>query len=93
MDAVLTPKNDTETKQKTLPLFKVIVHNDDVNTMDHVVRVFIQLFHFDVQEAIEKMLKVHNEGLCIVKIEPKEHAELHQEQLTSFSLSATIEEA
>jgi ATP-dependent Clp protease adapter protein ClpS len=46
-------------------------------------------FERAVCEAI--MLEAHRNGVALCTIEPLEQAELHRDQLISFSLIATIE--
>ena len=74
-----------------LPRYRVLLHNDDRNTMDHVVRSLMRVFGFpkDICERI--MLEAHEKGVALCAVEPLEQAELHREQLISFSLVATIE--
>ena len=42
--------------------YKVIIHNDDVTTMEFVVYVIEKLFSISLQKAIKIMLNVHNNG-------------------------------
>ena len=82
----------TATSETThIPLYKVILHNDDVNTMEHVVKVLMQVFKFERYICEEIMMEAHRNGLAVCRIEPLERAELHRDQLRSFSLTATIE--
>lgn len=74
-----------------IPLYKVLLHNDDVNTMEHVVKVLMQVFRFDRQKCEMIMMEAHGEGVALCAVEPLEQAELHRDQLISFSLIATIE--
>jgi len=74
-----------------MPLYKVLLHNDDVNSMEHVVKALRQVFKFDEQECIRIMVEAHNNGLALCAVEPLEQAELHRDQLISFSLVATVE--
>lgn len=74
-----------------MPLYKVLLHNDDRNTMEHVVRSLRQVFKFDEQECMRIMIEAHQKGLALCIVEPLEQAELHRDQLASFSLAATIE--
>ena len=90
MPATVTD-NKTDQKTRLMPLFRVLLHNDDVNSMDHVCRALVEVFRFDIPEAAAIMLEAHTNGVALVKTEPLELAELHQEQLQSFSLIATIE--
>ena len=85
----------TETPKKTPPKalkpWKVIVHNDDINTYEHVIVSFMQIVKMDPKVALEKTIEVDKQGLSIVAITHKEHAELLQEQLVSCRLTVTIE--
>jgi ATP-dependent Clp protease adaptor protein ClpS len=76
---------------RLLPMYKVIVHNDDVNSMDHVVLSLIDVFKMEPQQAIDIMLEAHKTGAALCQVEPLEPAELHRDQLVSHSLTATIE--
>ena len=78
-------------KPKALKQWKVIVHNDDVNTYEHVIKCFMNIVYLDLETAYKKTVEVDKEGLSIVAITHKEKAELLQEQLKSLSLTVTIE--
>lgn len=74
-----------------MPRYKVLLHNDDVNSMDHVVKALRQVFKFDLEECVRIMIEAHDRGIALCTVEPLEQAELHRDQLRSFSLVATIE--
>jgi ATP-dependent Clp protease adaptor protein ClpS len=74
-----------------IPRFKVLLHNDDKNSMDHVVKALEQVFRFGLPECERIMREAHRNGVALCTIEPLEQAELHRDQLESFSLIATIE--
>lgn len=76
-----------------LPLYRVLLHNDDVNTMEHVVSVLMRVFRFERPECERIMWEAHRSGVALCTVEPLEQAELHRDQLLSFSLTATIEPA
>src|SRR5512136_2774084 len=79
-------------KQRThIPRYKVLIHNDDVNTMDHVVGVLMRVFKLERQACERIMVEAHKNGLALCAVEPFEQAELHRDQLRSFSLVSTIE--
>ncbi len=80
-----------ESRTAHIPLYKVLLHNDDVNTMDHVVRSLMKVFRFDRQACELIMIEAHREGAALCTIEPLEQAELHRDQLRTLSLTATIE--
>lgn len=94
MTALPSTKPGTAAEQRTtyLPLYKVLLHNDDRNTMEHVVKVLMQVFKFERPECERIMLEAHLTGVALCAVEPLEQAELHRDQLQSFSLSATIEQ-
>ena len=46
--------------------YKVIMHNDDVTTMDFVVMVLTDVFFKTQEEAERLMLEIHNNGAAIV---------------------------
>ena len=78
-------ENDAETGSKTdyVKRSKIIYHNDDVTTFDFVALSLIRFFGKSLEEASELTLKVHNEGLAIVAVLPREAAELKRDQVVS----------
>jgi ATP-dependent Clp protease adaptor protein ClpS len=84
-------QDDKPTPSKPLPMWKVIVHNDDINTFEHVIKTFMEIVHLEAEDAVKRTMEVHHEGLSIVTVSHKEKAEFIQEQLTSKSLTVTIE--
>ena len=54
----------TERVRKTSPRYKVLLHNDPVNTMDYVVITLRQILpQLTEQDAISVMLETHNTGV------------------------------
>jgi ATP-dependent Clp protease adaptor protein ClpS len=83
-----------ETLRRLLPPFRVVLHNDDHNSMDHVVRSLLRSVpSLTVERAAEIMLEAHNHGQATVIVCPKEAAEHYREGLESCGLTATIEPA
>lgn len=56
-------------------LYKVIMHNDNITTMDFVVQILVDVFHKNVEDASEIMMKIHTQGKEICGIYPREIAE------------------
>ena len=83
----------TRAEQDTLhiPLYKVLLHNDDHNSMEHVINALKQTFKFEVGECERIMMEAHQNGIALCAVEPLEQAEHHRDQLNSFSLISTIE--
>lgn len=64
---------DAETE--LAPLFRVIVHNDDVTPMDFVVKILTSIFLLAQPNALEVMLIAHYRGMAYVQTLPKTEAE------------------
>jgi ATP-dependent Clp protease adaptor protein ClpS len=83
-----------ETLKRLLPPYRVILHNDDHNTMGHVVRSLIQCVpSLSPEDAHAIMMEAHEHGHATVITCPKEQAEHYRDRLESCSLTATIEKA
>lgn len=83
-----------ETLKRLLPPYSVILHNDDHNSMDHVVRSLVRSVPSLTTERAEQiMLEAHLRGQAAVITCPKEAAEHYREKLESCGLTATIERA
>jgi len=79
-------------------MYDVIMLNDDVTTMDFVVRVLIRVFHKSREIAQSLMMKIHLEGSAVVGTYSKDIAE-SKAQLTmqlakaeGFPLQVTVKE-
>lgn len=68
-------QEETVEKQSLIPMYMVILHNDDVTPMDFVVTVLLRFFISDQEKAQEVMMTAHNEGQAIVAVMPLERAE------------------
>lgn len=85
---------DEETLKRVLPPYRVVLHNDDVNDMNYVVKALVRSVPALTRErAAEIMLETHNHGQATVIVCPKETAEMYRERLESCGLTATIEPA
>ena len=85
---------DEETLTRLLPPYRVILHNDDHNSMEHVVRSLLKCVpSLTAEEAIEIMFTAHHGGQATVIECPKEAAEHYRDSLESCGLTATIEPA
>jgi len=80
-------------KPKKLPPFKVLLHNDDVNTFEHVIQSIVSLTTLTPQEAVLRAIEAHEAGLALLLMTHRERAELYTEQFTTFGITTTIEPA
>lgn len=88
------PAEETRTREltETLPPYRVVLHNDDHNSMDHVVESLLKsISNLSRERAGEIMLEAHGNGQATAATCPLELAELYRERLESFGLTATIE--
>lgn len=99
------PQSDSSTRirPKVRPYkkpnkWRVILHNDDVTTMDFVVRLLKEVFGKSTEDAMTIMLKVHEEGSGTAGIYSKDLAETkmlksrEMARAEGFPLKITIEE-
>jgi len=74
-----------------LPPYRVILHNDDVNTFDHVIRTIVRLTPLSEEEAAQRTMEAHQTGSSLLLVTHKERAELYVEQFASCNLTVTCE--
>ncbi|NOS99028.1 MAG: ATP-dependent Clp protease adaptor ClpS [Phycisphaerales bacterium] len=82
---------ETRPAARMLPPYRVLLHNDDVNDMMHVVRVIVELTPLSTDEAIERMFEAHQTGVALLVVTHRERAELYCEQFQTFEMTATME--
>lgn len=90
------PRTDDEVRQllRLLPRYRVLLHNDDYNTMDHVVMALMRIIGgMEAERAYQIMLDAHLHGVAEVITCPKEVAEHYRDGLQGYALTATIEPA
>ena len=77
MNLQITPEIESteETKTELEPLYRVIIHNDDVTPMDFVVNVLTSIFCLSQSGAMDTMLVAHFNGAAYVQTLPKAEAE------------------
>jgi ATP-dependent Clp protease adaptor protein ClpS len=80
------------TVRKHAPNYKVLLHNDDFNSMEHVVQTLIQTIPGMSQpQAISIMMEAHTNGMALVITCTMEHAEFYCETLRGHGLTCTME--
>lgn len=86
---ITTP--ETRTRKRLLPPYKVLLHNDDVNSFEHVILTILKLTPLDETEAIEKTIEAHETGVALLLVTNRERAELYCEQFATYKLKVTCE--
>lgn len=80
------------TQRKPMPMYRVLLHNDDFTPMEYVVEVLVKTIPaMQPPQARDIMMEAHNEGTAVVIVVPKEHAEFYKEQLQVHGLTSSIE--
>lgn len=90
---------ETSTEVRQPKLYKVLLHNDNSTTMDFVVMVLATIFHKNMQQSIEIMLAIHQEGQGIAGspytkeiAEEKTSETMELARANGYPLTATFEE-
>ncbi|MCC6361814.1 MAG: ATP-dependent Clp protease adaptor ClpS [Phycisphaerales bacterium] len=89
--AIPIAEPEVQVKEKILPPYKVVLHNDDVNTFEHVILSILRLTPLKEEEAIERTIEAHETGVAVLLVTTRERAELYVEQFTSCGLIVTCE--
>jgi len=82
---------ETRIDEATDTPWNVVVHNDPINLMTYVTRVFQKVFGYSRERAEKHMLEVHHEGRSVVWSVARETAEVYVQHLHGHLLLATLE--
>ncbi len=91
-------EQDLDLKLDEPRMFKVLLLNDDVTTMDFVVEVLMDIFHYDIDSASRIMLEIHHLGRGVCGVYTEEIALSKQRQVmqaaakANFPLKVELEE-
>jgi ATP-dependent Clp protease adaptor protein ClpS len=91
VEGATRPQTVPEQQTSTLPPYRVILHNDDVNTFEHVIRTLLELTPLKEPEAVARTIEAHETGCSLLLVTHKERAELYVEQFASKRLTVTCE--
>lgn len=80
------------TARKHAPRYRVLLHNDDHNSMEYVVQALVKtVASLTIPQAVDIMMQAHTSGTALVITCAQEHAEFYSESLQTQGLSSTIE--
>ena len=91
-------ESDVDVLDVQIPMYRVVLYNDDYTTFDFVIDILKQVFLKSEQEAKKITLSVHQKGKGIAGHYPKEIAdmkviEVHKRaESAGFPLRAGVEE-
>ena len=82
----------SSTTRNHAPRYRVLLHNDEYNTMEFVVQTLITTVpSLSQPQAVSIMMEAHTNGFALVITCAQEHAEFYCETLKNHGLSSTIE--
>lgn len=76
---------EAKSKLKRPPLYRVLLLNDDYTTMDFVVHILQNIFHMSSEKAAQVMRHVHQKGVGVCGVYPREIAESKVEQVLQYA--------
>ena len=92
MSTEVIEKPSSVTIRKPAPRYRVLLHNDDFNSMEYVVQTLMQTVSGMTQpQAVNIMMEAHTNGMALVITCALEPAEFYCETLRNHGLSSTIE--
>ena len=94
--AAAAPRTEADVREflRLLPRYRVVLYNDDHNTMDHVVSSLLRCVPSLIPTVAERiMMEAHTTGHANVISCLKEQAEYYCERLQICGLTATVEPA
>ena len=89
--SVLDRQSESKTERKNSPLYKVILHDDPVNTIEFVVKAVHHVMGYSRERSIKITMEVHTTGSSVVTVCDFEPAEHYCESFKSLGLTSTIE--
>ncbi|MBI4581425.1 MAG: ATP-dependent Clp protease adaptor ClpS [Planctomycetes bacterium] len=87
----LPRRSPAPSKPRTLPPWRVLLHNDDVNVIDDVVKTLRKLTPLTKEDAVLRALEAHEKGVALLLVTHQERAELYVEQFASCNVTVTAE--
>ena len=91
MPSLDCPEKETLEESALDEPWNVVVHNDPVNLMSYVTKIFIKILGFSLEKAEQHMMEVHKKGRSIVWSGEREKAEFYVQQLHGALLLASLE--
>lgn len=72
------------TETRPIPLYNVILIDDDEHTYDYVIEMLCKIFRFNVEQAYESACVVDRDGRVVVETCMLEQAELKRDQIHAY---------
>ncbi|MCC7292503.1 MAG: ATP-dependent Clp protease adaptor ClpS [Phycisphaerales bacterium] len=79
-----------ETRPRPIPLFNIVLLDDDDHTFDYVVDMLHRLFGFPREQAMATAIEVDAAGRGKIETTTRERAEFKQDQIHAFGRDARL---
>jgi ATP-dependent Clp protease adapter protein ClpS len=86
-----TKTKDKKVKPGSLPQWKVLLHKDDIHSVETIRETILSLTRLPIDDAQKCAEEVHSTGVSVVLVTHKEKAELYQELFEGKDIKSTIE--
>jgi ATP-dependent Clp protease adaptor protein ClpS len=83
-------QEEIEVIEKEVFQHEIVLHNDDVNTFDHVIEALISVCEHTLEQAEQCAMLVHYKGKCTVKSGEYKYLEPRCSKLLQLGLSAEL---
>ncbi len=84
-EAVILKQKQEKTKDKSPPMYKILLLNDDFTPMEFVIDVLKIFFHMNHEQATRIMLKVHTEGVGVCGVYTSDIASTKVNQVVEYA--------
>lgn len=78
-------------KIEQMPPYKIILHNDEINTAEYVVNKVQEITKLEEEIAAKRVIEAHQKGQAPLLTTHKEKAELFVEMFGSCKITVTME--
>lgn len=83
-------QEDVDVLEQETHQHEIVLHNDDVNTFDHVIDSLIDVCDHSLEQAEQCATLVHYKGKCTVKSGDYKYLEPRCSKLLQLGLSAEL---
>jgi len=85
------PSKEVSKQKDESTIKRLILHNDEVNTFDHVIQCLVSICYHDSHQAEQCAFITHYKGKCDIKTGPLNELRGMREALMSQGLRVTID--
>jgi ATP-dependent Clp protease adaptor protein ClpS len=83
---------DRDVLRRLLPPYKVVVHNNDYNTFEEVIRILLKAVPgMTYERAVELTFEIDRTGAAVPYVGPKERAEAIADVIRTIGIKVTVE--